>query len=259
MAWGKKTGRPGWVQAPPLIELEIRGVWQEDELPDEITQSPAHHAFTLGSESQDWVDSMEEIVDGGDAVYGRSKTVSPRAHPLLATPPPPAPQASPARAGPTYVWPSAQGPDQRRAPPARPRVLMPDIDAGAAPVKPPPAPRAPRDLMPDIDTGPAAVNPSPPTRAPRDLMPDIDAGAAPNPARSSSGPRTAMPDIGGESAPVPRARTLPRRVLVPDIGGEEKPSQTQASGPGPNMPDIGADEKQEEAENRPKGSMPDIG
>jgi hypothetical protein len=259
MAWGKKTGRPGWVQAPPLVELEIRGVWQEDELPDEIAQSPGHRAFTLGSESQDWVDSMEEIVDGGDAVYGRPKTVSPRAHPSLATLPPPASQASPAPAGPAYVWPSAQDPDQRRAPPAKPRILMPDIDAGAAPVKPSPPPRPPRDPMPDIDAGPAAVKPSPPTRAPRDLMPDIDGGSAPNSGRSQSGSHAAMPDIGGESAPVPRTRTLPRRVLVPDIGGDETPSQTQGSRPGANMPDIGADEKQEDAEKRPRGSMPDIG
>src|SRR5947209_14622097 len=80
--------RSGWVKAPPVVEAEIRAVWQEDELPDEITKAPGYHPFTLGIEAQEWVDSMTEVVDGGKGVYGRPAPVAPPQHRQLATPPP---------------------------------------------------------------------------------------------------------------------------------------------------------------------------
>src|ERR1700688_1856405 len=86
---GTKEERRGWAKAPPIVEAEIRAVWQEDELPDEITKAPGFRPFTLGLDSQEWVDSMAEVVDGGNGVYGRPKTVIPTQHRELATPPPP--------------------------------------------------------------------------------------------------------------------------------------------------------------------------
>jgi hypothetical protein len=75
-----------WVRAPKPIEADIRAVWQEDELPDEMKHAPGHRPFTLGLEAQAWVDSMEEIRDARDAIYARPKDVSPKQHRVLTSP-----------------------------------------------------------------------------------------------------------------------------------------------------------------------------
>src|SRR5947209_12783703 len=137
---GAREERAGWVKAPSVVEAEIRAVWQEDELPDEITQAPGHHPFTLGLDAQEWVDSMAEVVDGGNGVYGRPKPVVPVQHRQLATPPPPAPSPPPVTRPPTVPPVS-----YRASPPPKPRILMPDIDD--APLPPPPEPRV---LMPEV-------------------------------------------------------------------------------------------------------------
>src|SRR5436309_1730541 len=124
-----KNERQGWVKAPSVIGSEIRAVWQEDEMPQEITGSPGYVPFTLGSDSQAWVDSMAEVVDGGDAVFGRPRPAVPPVRRQLATPtpPPPAPAAHPAlRQG------GGGPPPPLHVPPRRDRPSMPDIGDGAA-------------------------------------------------------------------------------------------------------------------------------
>jgi hypothetical protein len=240
MGWlrGKDGAPQGWVKAPPDVELEIRGVWQEDAMPAELKDDPGYVPFMLSGEAQDWVDSMEDgqIMDGGTAVYGHPKPAVTR-HRSLATPS----AASLAPASVPVPVRAAQLP-QSPPTPSAPRILMPDIDgtAGSGPV---PAPAPPRRYseMPDIGDSP------------------------PKPAKTSPAP---MPDVG-ESKPT-RLRTLPQRVLMPDI--DEEPTvtaqphhqtmpdvgqpapRTQPPRPSP-MPDIADDEPQ-----RPAGPiMPDIG
>lgn len=236
MGWLGGKGRPGWVKAPPTIELEIRGVWQEDELPDEIKLAPGHATFTLGTESQEWVDSMEEIVDGGDAVYGRPKPASSPTHKSLTTPPPPQPLPPPA--APTYSLPYHPQSNRTTIWPDRPRVQMPDIYGSSAPPSMPPShPRAPRDLMPDIEAAPP-----------------------PLPAGPSSTPHAGMPDIGDASPSPARVRTLPRRILVPEIGVDvARADSNQAGCQKPAMPDIGGDDEDTSETKRGRRSMPDIG
>lgn len=195
MARRKGKAPAGWVVAPAEVELEIRGVWQEDEMPDEIKQTPGYSPFTLGTEAQAWVDSMVDITDGGDAVFGRPRPAAPPTphRSLTAQPPPvavppssPAPTASPASQ--TLRRPPPAPPYPQLPPPSPPRVLMPDIDD----VPPPPASSStPRPVMPDIDSA------SPPARQRtlprRVLMPEIDGDdeqSKPKP------PRPLMPDIG---------------------------------------------------------------
>jgi hypothetical protein len=218
-----RARRDGWIKAPPVVEVDIRGVWQEDEMPEEITGAPGYRPFTLSLEAQEWVDSMEEIVDGGDAVYGRPKPAQAVVHPSLSTPSSaPAPAAarvvpsSPPTPAPAPHVPRPLMPEIESAPPPRavpPRPTMPDIDA-APPSRSPPKPRT----MPDIGD----EQPRPPST--HVLMPDIDA----TPARTPPHGGIAMPDIGTDRP----ARTLPRRVLMPDITGEEEPHRE-------TMPDIG--------------------
>src|SRR5947209_2073536 len=197
---GARDDRPGWVKAPSLVEVEIRAVWQEDELPEEITRAPGHHPFTLGLEAQEWVDSMAEVVDGGNGVYGRPKPVMPVQHRQLATPPPPVVTRPPADPSPSL-------PPTNYPPPPRPkpRIVMPDIEEASP--QPPPAPHV---HMPDIEA--AAPPPNPKVR-----MPEIDGTSSP------SGSHAVMPEI--EDAPRSRQRTLPRRILMPEVGEEQQPSQ----------------------------------
>jgi len=191
MGWSGRKERAGWVKAPSEVELEIRSVWQEDEMPDEIKNAPGYRPFSLGLDAQTWVDSMAEIVDGGDAVYGRPQPVTPQQHQSLTslTPSPPLPNSTPTPSQPRPSQPTTVP----SAPPA-PRVLMPDIDDGPSPPPPAraPAPAVPRVLMPDVDDGP----PPPPQRRtlPRRVsMPDIgDDEERPEPKQ----PRPSMPDIG---------------------------------------------------------------
>lgn len=204
--------RRGWAKAPPVVEAEIRTVWQEDEMPAEITKAPGYRPFTLGTEAQEWVDSMAEVVDGGKAVYGRPKSVTPTQHRQLATSPTPPPAAPPRSSQPTFQRANPPQP-LPPGPPPKPRVVMPDIEEAPAPPKP-------RVLMPE--TG----EQSPPA-ARRVLMPE--AGESP-PATSQ---RVLMPDID-DSAPA-RPRTLPRRILMPDIGDEPTPPTKKP----PAMPEIG--------------------
>jgi hypothetical protein len=206
---GAREERPGWVKAPSMVEVEIRAVWQEDELPEEITQAPGHHPFTLGLDAQEWVDSMAEVVDGGNGVYGRPKPVIPVQRRQLATPPPPAATRPPVASPPSF--PPA---NYRPPPPAKPRILMPDIDEAS----PPPAP-APHVQMPDIETA------APPPK-PKRYMPEIDE-SPPSPS-----PHGLMPEIDGP--PTPLHRTLPRRILMPEVGEEQQPPQQP-----PTMPEIG--------------------
>ncbi|HEX6508146.1 MAG TPA: hypothetical protein VF221_10985 [Chloroflexota bacterium] len=247
MRWlGPKSERPGWEKAPPIVETEIRTVWQEDELPDEITKAPGFRPFTLGLEAQEWVDSMSEVVDGGNGVYGRPKPVVPAQHRQLTTPA--YPDYSPPVATPPTYPPVASPPvppeKSRPSPPPKPRILMPDIDEEQSPTP------TPRTQMPDID------EPSPPP-PPRVLMPEVDDTS------SAPQPRVLMPDVGDQppsqprvqmqnideasaheqphvlmpevdsSAP-PRPRTLPRRISMPEIGEEESARQKP-----PSMPEIG--------------------
>ncbi len=195
MARRKSKAPAGWVVAPPEVELEIRGVWQEDEMPDEIKQTPGYSPFTLGAEAQAWVDSMADITDGGDAVFGRPRPAAPPTlhHSLTAQLPPvavpPSPAATSSPASQTVRRPPPAPPSPHSPPPSPPRVLMPDIND----VPPPPASSStpPRPVMPDIDSA------SPPARKRtlphRVLMPEIDGDdEQPKP----KPPRPVMPDIG---------------------------------------------------------------
>jgi hypothetical protein len=187
MGWSGRKERAGWVKAPSEVELEIRSVWQEDEMPDEIKNAPGYRPFTLGLDAQAWVDSMAEIADGGDAVYGRPRPVTPQQHPSLTSLAPSLPLPTPTPSQPSH-------PTTAPSAPSTPRVLMPDIDDAPSPppAARPPAPSAPRVLMPDVDDGPP-----PPSRT-RTLP-----------------PRVSMPDIGDdEERPEPK----PPRPLMPDIG-----------------------------------------
>jgi len=174
MRWlGGKEERPGWVRAPSEVELEIRTVWQEDEMPEEIKAGPGYQPFTLGSDAQAWVDSMIEIADGGSAVYGRPKPVATAARRQLSTPPPSLPPAT------------------------RPRI--------PAPTDPQPSPAsrigAPRLLMPEIDEAPRS---SPVRTLPRRvLMPDIGEEELPQPKPP------VMPDIAEEEFPRPKPPVMP--------------------------------------------------
>jgi hypothetical protein len=183
------------VQAPSGVEIEIRTVWQEDELPDEVTKAPGFVPFTLGPETQAWVDSMQEVVDGGTAVYGRPRQAAPTAHrPLTPTPLPSAPPAQ----GPT-PGPSAPPPIARSAPASHepPPIQMPDIPDGPPRVRTLPQ----RVMMPEI--GEAEPEPQEEHR----VMPEVGDDEA-----VRSPPHPGMPEIGGEEDP-PR-----RKSHMPDIG-----------------------------------------
>lgn len=187
----RPADRNGWVQAPSTVELEIRTVWQEDEMPEELTGSPGYLPFTLGAEAQAWVDSMAEVVDGGKAVYGRPKPVAPPVHRALGTPaptPPPAPR--PLETAP----PAPRLGSLRATPPPRPPQPMPEI-AGSDPVPPPQLAPRPRTLpkrvvMPEIGKEPAD----------EPVVPEIAAEQHP----------PLMPEIGEEPS-------HPRPPLMPEI------------------------------------------
>jgi hypothetical protein len=201
MGWLGRKERAGWVKAPPAVELEIRSVWQEDEMPDEIKNAPGYRPFTLGLDAQGWVDSMVEIVDGGDAVYGRPRPITPQQHQPLTSPTPLPPLPAP-----TPFQPSQPPPV-----PSAPRVLVPDIDDAPLPPAQPPAPPGPRVLMPDVDVGP------PPPARPRTLP-----------------RRVLMPDVGED---MERPEPKPPRPLMPDVGDDEEGPKPKP--PRPLMPDIG--------------------
>ncbi len=209
MRWlGGKEERPGWVKAPSEIELEIRTVWQEDEMPEEIKADPGYQPFTLGSDAQAWVDSMIEIADGGSAVYGRPKSVATPARRQLSTPPPSLPAATRPRApAPTVPQPLAGSRIHA------PRLLMPEIDEAPRPSPVRTLPR--RVLMPDIGSD-NSPHPKPP------IMPDIAEDELPQPK-----PRL-MPDIAEEELPHPKP------PVMPEIAEEEVPQPKP-----PLMPDIG--------------------
>jgi hypothetical protein len=186
------SGRAGWVQAPPAVEAEIRLVWQEDEMPEELTSSPGYVPFTLGPDAQAWVDGMAEVVDGGKKVYGRPKPAEPprrRAFnppgPEIATPPV------------DRVAPRVESPPDAAEPPSRPLET--------------PRPHR-RAVMPEI-AGPDAAAPEPPhppqrTLPRRVLMPEIG-GSAEGPERNA----TPMPEIG-ESAGAAEGK----KTVMPEIG-----------------------------------------
>jgi hypothetical protein len=261
--FGGKQTRDGWVEAPPTVAAEIRTVWQEDELPEELTSSSGYVPFTLGVEAQAWVDSMENVVDGGTAVYGRPRAIAPPVRRSLATPS--APATPPRSAAPVPRDSSTR--DSRRAvaplrpiPPRRAPAPMPGIGGG----EPQKSRSATPPGMPDIGSGePQSAHPgsragmpeigSAERNKPRSVtpmgMPDIGSG---DPATSGSTASSAMPDIGGA-----RPRTLPRRVVMPDIG--------QAHSEAHDLPEIG--EARRDAQPQPEiggarrrpPTMPDIG
>ncbi len=239
MGWGDNK-YSGWVKAPRDIELEIRSVWQEDEMPAELKDDPSYLPFTLGLAAQDWVDSMSEIVDGGKAVYGRPKPAAPAQHRSLTTPPPapPAPPAAPVSSGPqrapSYTPPVGPAPDPTPgywpSPPREARVLMPDIDDTRPPSAPPPRTLPKRVLMPDIGD-PVA----PPSKNAAITMPDIEsgdrgAGGRSAPPSSPAGSPTSrggssIPDIGGdEPHPAPRAASMPD---IADSGHSGMPGRSR--------------------------------
>lgn len=205
---GPRGPGPGWVQAPPGVELEIRAVWQEDEMPAEVTSAPGYQPFTLGPDSQDWVDGMAEVVDGGNAVYGRPKPVMPKTHRSLASTPPPTPNLpSPI----VFTMPAARVQPQ---PTPRP-IVMPDIPGQPSP---PIRTLPPRIVMPDIGRDESTHSPT------HQGIPEIG-NASTSPARQ---PRN-LPDIGGETP-----KRAPERSHMPEIGEVTPPKQN-----GPRMPEIG--------------------
>jgi len=163
------------VKAPASVELEIRTVWQEDDMPAEVTADPGYRSFTLGPDAQEWVDSMAEVVDGNNAVYGRPKPVVPTSHRSLASTNLPAP-ASPVQSV-LPLPPAARVQPQ----PARRRIAMPEI-AGGAPV--PVRTLPPRTEMPEIGGETPAPQPAYPG------MPEIGGDEPPKK------PTPRMPEIG---------------------------------------------------------------
>ena len=263
MGWGDNK-YAGWVKAPRDIELEIRSVWQEDEMPAEVKNDPNYLPFTLGLAAQEWVDSMTEIVDGGQAVYGRPRPAAPAQHRSLATPvPTPSLPASPPQAPrnaanvqPAYVSVPETLTSMWPAPPREARVLMPDIDDTQKRPTSPPRTLPKRVVMPDIGD-PADVP------AKTASMPDISSGERSTSDQTSSSDGSsqaraagahkgagAMPEIGssedrsirGSGAPMPEIEeravieTQPRRPSMPDVG-ESGDSETRK--PPLLMPDIG--------------------
>jgi hypothetical protein len=225
MHWsGEKDDRRGWVKAPPIVESEIRAVWQEDEMPQEVTSSPGYLPFTLGQDSQAWVDSMSEVVDGGNAVYGRPRPVAPPVRRQLAIPPPPSPAPPSQRSSrPGQVAHQPPPSPVKRKPPPMPEV---GDEAAGAQTRQRTLPK--RVLMPEIGEQPSS----------RTTPPNAGGGSA----RTSTPPR--MPDIDQGPAHPSHGASMP------DIG--DAPPQPPAP---PAMPDIGEDSS--ERSHRPR--MPDIG
>lgn len=258
MGWLGGKGHAGWVKAPPMVEQEIRAVWQEDEMPDEIRQAPGYHAFTLGTDSQDWVDSMAEVVDGSGAVFGRPKPVILPQHRSLTTSLPSQP-------------PSASPPPSRPSTPCRSGASLPDLMATQGGAQGHPGLEAPTThtshiLMPDIEESPGHAAPPGSAATPHVLMPDIEgAGASTRDTRAHDGSGApavspaSMPDIGASAGSLARPRTLPRRILVPEIGEDfDAPSSFHEAGAKSAMPDIGGDQEESRANLR-RPQMPEIG
>lgn len=209
MGRARRKAPAGWERAPSAIELEIRAVWQEDDMPDELKSSPGYRPFTLGNEAQAWVDSMAEIMDGGGAVYGRPRPATPIQRRSLASSPPAAQPpdrwTAPASPPPT-PWtgsqPASSSPPPSTIPAAR--VLMPDIE-GSIPSATPPRTLPRRVMMPEIGDE-KAPGPEQPRRP---AMPDIGVPDA----QQASQPRPQMPDIASDED-----RPKEKRPLMPDIG-----------------------------------------
>jgi hypothetical protein len=177
-------------------------------MPAEVTSAPGYRPFTLGPDSQEWVDSMAEVVDGGKAVYGRPKPVTPKSHRSLASTPPPAPNIPPQS---VFTVPAARVEPR----PAPRRIVMPDIP-GAPPARVRTLP--PRIVMPDIGGD------QPAHATPHGSVPEIGTEAAP-PVREHA----TMPDIGGETS-----GRAAKGTRMPEIGEEGQPLR-----PSPRMPEIG--------------------
>ena len=205
--------RAGWIKAPPAVEGEIRTVWLEDEMPEELKDSPGYVPFVLGPEAQAWVDGMSEVVDGGKAVFGRPRPQTAITHRSLASQPPlqslQPPQSSPPQSVPR-VPPPLQTPR-----PVRP-AEMPEIGG-------PPASRP-------VETGRARTLPK------RVLLPEIGENAA----------SSAMPEIGGKSAAPPPTETVGNSTpaSLPEIGESRSRPPLPEVGrkdPSPPLPEIGED------------------
>jgi hypothetical protein len=202
----------GWVAAPGDVQAEIFLVWQEDELPAELKDSPGYVPFTLSPGAEDWVRGMAEIkeLDGPKEkiVIGRPRPAAAVQHrPLLAEPAPPS--AVPA---PMYPTP----------------IAAPAWDTGIAAKEwiRRQAPRAAPDVAVRTRTAVSEVS-GPAKRDAPHSMPAIGGSATRPPDATREKPAAtvrALPDIGasGERAKpaaderLAEDREKPRRV--PDIG-----------------------------------------
>src|SRR5579864_5724807 len=183
----------GWVQAPGDVQAEIFLVWQEDELPDELKNSPGYVPFTLSPGAEQWVRGMAEIkeIDGPKEklVIGRPRPAAQIQHrPLIADP------------APSWPAPPPSAPTWQPSPPAwEPSVPLWEPNMAAKEWIRRQAPRA----APDIEVRGLAAPPSTP-EAPKQPAPHAppavgtSAQIEPVDAPSASTPGRAAPEIGGE-------------------------------------------------------------
>jgi hypothetical protein len=62
-----------WVTAPSVIETEIRMLWQEQELEDTLKDLPGYLPFHVSPDTQEWIDSMQEVRETDGRVVGLPK------------------------------------------------------------------------------------------------------------------------------------------------------------------------------------------
>src|SRR5947209_3978114 len=202
----------GWVPAPGDVQAEIFLVWQEDELPDELTKAPGYVPFTLSPGAEQWVRGMAEIkeIDGPKEklVIGRPRPAIQTQHRPLIPEPAPSP---PAAAGPGWepsapAWDAIPSPAWDTPPPAwEPHMAAKEWIRRQAPREPPaiavrvdtaaPAEPEPRQRPAPPHPPPAIGAPSPPA-----------AGSASPPAVDKSSPPAASrphapPAVGATSPP----------------------------------------------------------
>lgn len=236
MSWfnGRDRTHEGWFKAPRDVELEIQAVWQEDDMPPELKSDPSYVPFTLSANAQTWVDSMQDgqIVDGGNGVYGRPRSLESIHHRSLSSSPPrddpavhdeslPAarPTGSRSRVVTTEIVRGAPPPVSPPGAAWRRVPIMPDV-AELVVDKPAPA------LMPDIVTS------SPPSRSlpARTLIPEIGAGRV---AQDSNPPPPSGPSGAAKRSPKSH---VPSNQLMPEI--EDAVENKRKQKDNPLMPDI---------------------
>jgi hypothetical protein len=250
----------GWVAAPEIVAQEIRLLWQEEEMPEELKSSPGYATFTLSPEAQAWVDGMLEVTDHqdkrGSLVIGRPKPVIPAEHRIVA-PKPPAWSDRPVDIPAAETWRESPAPPPaaKPVPPPEPKEIlprpMPQIDPGVAvPLEPSPAASTQEvHRMPEVNSGAIAapVDGGSNQATPVQPIPQIGGGRAARadraPAASGAEPR-AFPEIEPEAAP--ESEGLVHGVdeqavrAIPEIGPHSGAEDEKIEPPGPRpMPDIG--------------------